>query len=573
MSTPLFTTTDEIINIYKTSSEHKKFIADLEETFMDEYKSLVLSNISVVKPEANSKIYFKITNRKENHRGFQYKDGMNSNTEPFVPSGCCSGGGLYFTSLENLHMFSQFGVNIRPIIVPSAVPIYDEVCTMTSDGHNGCHKYNYKSKAPAVYMLPKIKIGSDESIKLLFKGHDESMKLRFNSITELMYYNPKTSGNNLFIISRMYLSNNVSYLNRYEEYYTDRYYTDRYVDIKGNLNVSRKDILTKSIIPHYAKHRVFHPEHKQIIHCKVKELILSNKCDELFDLIYNKKTFLHWFYYKPTNKLYYDRTLYICELFYIFLKTQDKIFLRFMKDEYLPRVMNEPHIVKAQETLQNKHINMRLAIKNIKADIKSSIHKNIYKVILKYGGIISGSFALKHLIGGDWKCNDIDVYLPAINISNKVNIYHILKKELQTDILDIVVYDDGINGIQSYNMSNIDNMVDISQHNKPTKIQFIFTKIDPYEFIKENFDFDFCKVCYRPKTESFEIAHPNLNNIQSGRIETAYMDKISTFNMDDSFSVYRASKTLDRLNKYIERGFTISNLDEFFACIEKLFED
>jgi len=59
-------------------------------------------------------------------------------------------------------------------------------------------------------------------------------------------------------------------------------------------------------------------------------------------------------------------------------------------------------------------------------------------------------------------------------------------------------------------------------------------------------------VCYIPETESFEITHPNLNNIQSGRIETAYIDKISKFNMDDSFSVYRASKTLYRLNKYIE---------------------
>ena len=81
MALPLFTTTDEIINIYKTTSEHKKFIADLEATFMDEY-NLLVSNISEAKPEANNKIYFKITNRKENHRGFQYKDGMNSNTQP-----------------------------------------------------------------------------------------------------------------------------------------------------------------------------------------------------------------------------------------------------------------------------------------------------------------------------------------------------------------------------------------------------------------------------------------------------------------------------------------------------------
>ena len=456
-------------------------------------------------------------------------------------------------------MFSQFGVNIRPIIVPSAVPIYDEVCTMTSDGHNRCHKYHYKSKASSVYMLPKIKIGSDESIKLLY-----------NHITNLTY-NPKTptDQNNLFIISRMYLANNVYYLNMYEEYHTDRY-----VDIKGNLNVSRKDILTKSIIPHYAKHRVFHPEHKQIIHCKVKELISSNKCDELFDLIYNKKTFLHWLYYKPTNKFYENRTVTISELFYIFLKHQDKAFLHFMKDEYLPRFMSKPHILKEQEKLQNKHIhiNIPLAIENIKVDIKTLIHENIYKVILKYGGIISGSFALKHLIGGDWKCHDIDVYLPAINITQRSDIYNIIAKDLCPEIREIGIYGH-CSDLQSYNMSNIDNMADIYQYNKQTKIQFIFTKIDPYEFIKENFDFDFCKVCYRPETEVFDIAHPNLNNIQSGRIETAYMDKISTFNMDDSFSVYRASKTLDRLTKYIERGFTISNLDEFFVCIEKLFED
>jgi hypothetical protein len=108
----LFTTTDEIINIYKTASEHKKFIAELEETFMDEY-NLLVPNISEAKSEANSKIYFKITNGKENHRGFQYKDGMNSNTESFIPSGCCSGGRIetaYMDKISTFNMDDSFSV-------------------------------------------------------------------------------------------------------------------------------------------------------------------------------------------------------------------------------------------------------------------------------------------------------------------------------------------------------------------------------------------------------------------------------------------------------------------------------
>ena len=551
MTTPLFTTTDEIINIYKTSSEHKKFIAELEETFSDENKSYYLSKGE--KPEANSKIYFKITNRKEKHRGLQYKDGLVSDTELFNPSGCCSGGGLYFTTLKNLHMFAHFGVNIRPIIVPSAVPIYDEVCSNTYNWwrHNNCPKYHHKSKAPTIYMLPKIKLGSAESFRLLYN-----------------FELGNSDKNNQFAQSRMYLSDNPIHMRLY-----GGYYADKYISLSGNSWGLDGSLKPSYPIPPYAKHRKFHPEHKQIIHCKVKDLILQNKVYELFALIYEKKTLLYWLYYKPTNKFYENRTVTISELFYIFLKHQDKAFLHFMKDEYLPRFMSKPHIVKEQEKLQNKHIhiNMPLAIENIKADIKTLIHENIYKVILKYGGIISGSFALKYIIGADWKCHDVDVYLPAISVTKKSDIYNIIAKELCPEIREIGIYG-GCSDLQTYNMSNIDSIVDIYQIDG-INIQFIFTKIDPYEFIKDNFDFDFCKVCYRPETESFEITHPNMNNIQSGRIETAYMDKISKLNMDDSFSVYRASKTLDRLTKYIERGFTISNLDEFFGCIEKLFED
>ena len=121
-------------------------------------------------------------------------------------------------------------------------------------------------------------------------------------------------------------------------------------------------------------------------------------------------------------------------------------------------------------------------------------------------------------------------------------------------------------------MSDIDYMLRIEQDNG-IKLQLIFVNVEPFEFIKENFDFDFCKCCFNILDNMFETSHPNLNNLQTGSISKMYMDKISKYNMDNSYSVYRASKTIDRITKYIERGFTITNIDELFECVEELFVD
>ena len=120
----------------------------------------------------------------------------------------------------------------------------------------------------------------------------------------------------------------------------------------------------------------------------------------------------------------------------------------------------------------------------------------------------------------------------------------------------------------TYNMTNIDEIINIEQKNG-IKLQFIFVKVDPFEFIKDNFDFDFCKVCFRPEENRFD---GNSACGREGRIDQAYMDKISKYDMGDNYSVYRAAKTMDRISKYIARGFTITNLDAFFTCLEKLFD-
>ena len=554
--------TDELVQIYKTPSKHKKLIAELEETFSDEYKEKFVLN-SGDRPDINSEIYFKILNIKENHRGIQYEDGLISDNHPFNPSGCCSGGGLYFTTLEKLHMFAHFGVNIRPIVVPSGVPIYDEVCTSGSKQHASCPKFHYKSKAPTVYLLPKIKIGSEESFKLLYNPEKDLL-----------------SGNNNFVASRAYLSDTTTHLKLYADYYGQTY-----TCLPGN-SWGKPNSYDKPIKPiPYAKKRKFHPEHKQLIHCIVKELILLQNYDELFTIINEKKTILNWLYYKPTNKFYEDRAVSISELFYIFLKHQDKTFLYFMQEEYFPRQLrlrspSEQLRLRSPSEQEHEEITMEKAILDITEDMASIIDINIYKLILKYRGIISGSYALKHLIGAKWTCDDIDIYLPAYDCvpgpyeSYKYSAFIIEVSQSDGNTACAYPCETGSESRRgdaaTYNMTNIDEIINISQKNG-IKLQFIFVKVDPFEFIKDNFDFNFCKVCFRPETETFDTGNCWGHRAIAGRIDQAYMDKISKYDMGDNYSVYRAAKTMDRIAKYIERGFTITNLAEFFDCLEKLF--
>ena len=49
--------------------------------------------------------YYKLTNEKEIHNGFQYKDGKNEDHLPFNETGSCCPGGWYFSDSENILQF------------------------------------------------------------------------------------------------------------------------------------------------------------------------------------------------------------------------------------------------------------------------------------------------------------------------------------------------------------------------------------------------------------------------------------------------------------------------------------
>jgi len=71
--------------------------------------------------------YFKITNRKEIHHDFPYKDGLNILDKPFETEGSCVEGGLYFTMIEYLHQYYEYGIYIREIFLPETDPDFQMV--------------------------------------------------------------------------------------------------------------------------------------------------------------------------------------------------------------------------------------------------------------------------------------------------------------------------------------------------------------------------------------------------------------------------------------------------------------
>jgi len=72
----------------------------------------------------------KFTTDTENHNGYQFKTGLNTDTRPFYNKGSCTQGGIYFSSLYNFHLWAQYGnkhcVQFRYVTVPDDAQVYIE---------------------------------------------------------------------------------------------------------------------------------------------------------------------------------------------------------------------------------------------------------------------------------------------------------------------------------------------------------------------------------------------------------------------------------------------------------------
>ena len=86
--------------------------------------------MSLLTPQEKSKLkkkkLYKILNDKENHNYFQYHEGLNVDTQPFNPKGSCEPGGLYFSDVEQILEFLDYGPYIREVTIPARVPVYQD---------------------------------------------------------------------------------------------------------------------------------------------------------------------------------------------------------------------------------------------------------------------------------------------------------------------------------------------------------------------------------------------------------------------------------------------------------------
>jgi hypothetical protein len=97
--------------------------------------------------------FYKITTKNENHRGYQYKDGVNVLDCPFEEQGSCVPGGLYFASEFHIHNFIGLGEWLRIIKIPKGIRIVqdrsDDYVKYRASSIILCEKYPLYAKETA----------------------------------------------------------------------------------------------------------------------------------------------------------------------------------------------------------------------------------------------------------------------------------------------------------------------------------------------------------------------------------------------------------------------------------------
>ena len=77
--------------------------------------------------------FYKVTNKEEIHYGLQYKTGLNIDPVEFNPNGECKAGGIYFTDEKHIHIFLDYGPNIRKVTIPDNARVYIEKSKYKAD--------------------------------------------------------------------------------------------------------------------------------------------------------------------------------------------------------------------------------------------------------------------------------------------------------------------------------------------------------------------------------------------------------------------------------------------------------
>ncbi len=217
------------------------------------------------------------------------------------------------------------------------------------------------------------------------------------------------------------------------------------------------------------------------------------------------------------------------------------------------------------ENLINNYKKKYVVNKNLNLDSANYIKwftKEEIRLFKNYNIVVAGSNVLRYVTNGQYKPNDIDLYINKNDFDKLIN-----SKEVS-------INNDKYKQVKKscYNMKNIIDVVDITtsyngfnKYGYPkmiTKVyQVIVVNNDPKEFIHNNFDFDLCSISYDFASNSF-INIVDKVDYSVLTIQPTYINKMCGTETD-SYSTYRAKKTIQRMYKYILRGYKISNWEEF----------
>jgi len=119
------------------------------------------------------KLYFKITNEKENHNGFQYNDGLNVLKGEFNddPKASCVAGGFYFTDTEHIFEFLNYGIYLREVTLPTNDPDFKIV-----------QDKNNKWRANKIFLGKKYNLNDVSTFEyLISNGVDDDCAVRWAS--------------------------------------------------------------------------------------------------------------------------------------------------------------------------------------------------------------------------------------------------------------------------------------------------------------------------------------------------------------------------------------------------------
>ncbi len=208
--------------------------------------------------------------------------------------------------------------------------------------------------------------------------------------------------------------------------------------------------------------------------------------------------------------------------------------------------------------------------------------KGIKELFAKYDAVIAGSYVIQHIFNLCYYPNDVDIY-----ISSSLKKQFIEELEKPDSSLKLTRQTKDFSFARQYNMTGVNSVYSLTEntiHNingqtftwndgsRYYQVIFVNT-LQPYDFITDNFDFDICTSSFDFSTKKFRIGYTKKQGFQNMRIQDSYINKM-TGTETDSYSNYRANKTIERMCKYIERGFVIENWKEFLIEIrDKMCKD